>query len=107
MSKPSPRKTRNQRRSNKPDIDLTSSVPVTIGFVNLDSDDDNSFVTVQDPDLSLESENYEMSILVRWNGNCEKFTLRRVINLFFCLNLFGIYFIKFVLNNNLLTASKI
>lgn len=97
VSKPSPRKARNQRRTSKPDVDLTSCVPVTMGFVNLDSDDDNgnhSFSTaVQEADLSLESENYEMSILIRWKGNCEKFTLRRV-------NIFFIFFCCCQINEN-------
>lgn len=90
ISKPSPPKTTRLRaRPKKPDtIDLTSCVPVTMGFVNLDSDGDEdcnkSYLPVEKElsDLSFESENYEMSILVRWNGNYEKFTLRKVI-LFF------------------------
>lgn len=91
ISKPSPPKTRTRARPKKPDtIDLTSCVPVTMGFVNLDSDGDEdcnkSYAPVQ-ADLSFESENYEMSILVRWQGNCEKFTLRRVIIFFiFCVS---------------------
>lgn len=70
-----------------------------MGFVNLDSDDD-SCLPVQ-ADLSFESENYEMSILVRWKGNCEKFVLRRVI--FYLISFF--YFV--LTKKNLLTASKV
>lgn len=77
VSKPSPPTKRAVRREvTNNTIDLTSSVPVTMGFVNLDSDDED-FKAPLVADLSFELENYEMSILIRWNGKYEKFTHRR------------------------------
>lgn len=81
MSKPSPPKKRTRQKKDDT-IDLTSCVPVTMGFVNLDSDDESSskplVPAVDEADLSFESENYEISIHIRFNGNYEKFTHRNV-----------------------------
>lgn len=82
MSKPSPPKKRTRQRKDDT-IDLTSCVPVTMGFVNLDSDDEcktlSPVVVNDEADLSFESENYEISIHIRFNGDYEKFTHRKVI----------------------------
>ncbi|XP_039445413.1 uncharacterized protein LOC120425087 [Culex pipiens pallens] len=72
--------TRRSLRRQEPElINLVDSPALILpGVVNLDSDDDADCVmAVKEADQSFDSENYELSLKIKWEGKIERFAHRK------------------------------
>uniref|UniRef100_A0A1Q3F0A6 Rad60/SUMO-like domain-containing protein n=1 Tax=Culex tarsalis TaxID=7177 RepID=A0A1Q3F0A6_CULTA len=67
------------RRQEPELINLVDSPALVLpGVVNLDSDEDEDCVmAVKEADESFDSENYELSLKIKWEGKLERFTHRK------------------------------
>ncbi|XP_058811615.1 uncharacterized protein LOC131676546 [Topomyia yanbarensis] len=70
-----------RRRNRQQAVEVVNLVdsPALIlpGVINLDSEEEDTLHAKNNADYSFESENYEMSIKVKWRGKIERFTHRK------------------------------